>query len=103
MIDRRRLSRRVTKGARLLDEKRPGWADEIDVESLDLSNDCQCVLGQLHGYFTTGVLRLWPERYIDACSAAAGHGFNGDYGQAKREEDALLTAAWKRRIATRVT
>lgn len=38
----------VARGAALLDEKRPGWAAEIDLTVLDLSNSCRCVLGQIY-------------------------------------------------------
>jgi hypothetical protein len=37
----------VKRGADLLDEKLPGWFIEIDLYKLELSNACQCVLGQL--------------------------------------------------------
>lgn len=38
---------RAARGAVLLDEKRPGWAAEIDLSVLVLDNACRCVLGQL--------------------------------------------------------
>ena len=100
MIDRRKLSRHVTKGAALLDKTRPGWADEIDVERLDLLDGCDCVLGQLHGGYEKGLEALG--QFSDQASSAA-HGFDGEDGQATREVYAFLTAAWKRRIAKRVT
>jgi len=37
----------AARGAVFLDERRPGWADEIDVERLDLAECTACVLGQL--------------------------------------------------------
>jgi len=37
----------VARGAALLDERLPGWADQIDIDSLKMSDDCNCVLGQL--------------------------------------------------------
>ncbi len=37
----------VAKGAALLDEKLPGWADQIDLDSLEMSDTCLCVLGQI--------------------------------------------------------
>src|SRR5712672_2645116 len=40
-------AKRVLRGARLLDEKLPGWFVEIDVENLNLGSACNCVLGQL--------------------------------------------------------
>ena len=38
----------VDRGAAFLDEKLPGWEDQIDLEQLDLSSRCNCVLGQLY-------------------------------------------------------
>jgi hypothetical protein len=37
----------VVRGARYLDEILPGWADTIDLDTLDLGSICDCVLGQL--------------------------------------------------------
>lgn len=37
----------VARGARLLDEKWPGWWQEINLSTLDLRSVCNCVLGQL--------------------------------------------------------
>lgn len=38
---------RVARGAALLDRKRPGWFERIDVGTLKLSSCTHCVLGQL--------------------------------------------------------
>jgi hypothetical protein len=51
----------VQLGARLLDERRPGWASEIDLASLDLGSLCDCVLGQLYGSFGHGTDVLVPD------------------------------------------
>lgn len=37
----------VARGAALLDSRLPGWADQIDLESLNIADGCECVLGQL--------------------------------------------------------
>lgn len=42
------VEQRVAKGAEWLDSERPGWELEIDVATLDLSNTCLCVLGQVY-------------------------------------------------------
>lgn len=39
----------VANGIAWLDEYVPAWWDEIDVMTLDLSDTCHCVLGQLGG------------------------------------------------------
>ena len=41
------FTERVQSGARLLDEKMPGWHDLIDIDRLDLENTENCVLGQV--------------------------------------------------------
>lgn len=52
------LAERVQTGIGVLDEHRPGWLETIDLEHLDLSLSCQCVLGQLWGNFDNGILVL---------------------------------------------
>jgi hypothetical protein len=37
----------VTRGAALLDREFPGWAERIDLPTLDLGDCYQCILGQL--------------------------------------------------------
>jgi hypothetical protein len=49
---------RVQAGAAFLDEERPDWRWEIDTATLDLSDDCGCVLGQIFGDFTDGFKAL---------------------------------------------
>lgn len=36
----------VAKGAALLDEKKPGWREEMDWKDCDITMPCDCVLGQ---------------------------------------------------------
>lgn len=38
---------RVKAGAAYLDVTQPGWYRTLDVEHLDLADECRCVLGQL--------------------------------------------------------
>jgi len=40
---------RVAKGAALLDKKRPGWEQDIDLDALDIQNGTCCVTAQLSG------------------------------------------------------
>lgn len=40
----------VANGAQLLDEKRPGWYDLIDLDKLNVANDEVCICGQLEKY-----------------------------------------------------
>ena len=36
----------VAKGAALLDEKKPGWREEMNWSDFDITQPCDCVLGQ---------------------------------------------------------
>ena len=49
------INERVTRGAVILDAKKPGWEREIDLASLELSDSCHCILGQLYGHYCDGV------------------------------------------------
>jgi hypothetical protein len=40
----------VKAGIDFLDERLPGWEQHIDLETLDLSSPCGCVLGQTHKF-----------------------------------------------------
>lgn len=48
------LAPRVEAGAKLLDERRPGWAMRIDLDRLDMERSCNCVLGQEYEHDTGG-------------------------------------------------
>lgn len=52
------LDPRVERGAALLDEKVPGWAARVDVDTLALFDCTFCVLGQLFGDFGDGLDEL---------------------------------------------
>lgn len=41
------IAERVAKGVAWLDEFKPGWEDLIDASILDMSQDCNCVCGQV--------------------------------------------------------
>ena len=89
----------VDRGAALLDEVYgPEWDERIDLERLNLSSICNCVLGQLHpraenGYYrglrVTGLGHSFPK--------SSSHGFT--YGRHATFEQ--LTNAWKRLIERR--
>ena len=58
MVEAKAAYDRTIDGALWLDDFRPGWAEEIDTNKLEMSSACQCVLGQLAdgddrvGYYT---------------------------------------------------
>ena len=98
---------RAAQGARLLDDRDPGWARRIDPGALALGDGAACVLGQLWGEYRHGLGRA---RVIDLSSAPTRFvspvdlGFQavGDLGDAAQALDyALLTRAWRGEVAAR--
>lgn len=91
---------RVQRGAALLDEKWPTWAQDIDLDTLDVGNGTCCVTAQCY------LASLDPDDrdYGDEdnwkggmellaltdgeCGTYVAHGFNGEYG---RDEDGDVT------------
>jgi hypothetical protein len=90
------ITERVERGAALLDEKRPGWWQFIDLDRLDIEDGCDCVAGQLDG--TANYMRALRRIGLSGSEAdAVSHGFeSGD-----DEEYAGLTEAWRTLIARR--
>ena len=94
------ITERVERGAELLDEKRPGWVDIIDLDALDLADGCACIGGQLCRSKTGAgedYLIFIDEIALDG-AGEFWHGFDGDgddggYG--------ALTAAWRDLITRR--
>jgi hypothetical protein len=83
------IADRVEHGAALLDAKRPGWWQQIDLGRLNIESPCDCVIGQLGSYpETTRSLGL----HISLDDWL--HGFEGD-------EYAELTDAWRDLIQQR--
>jgi hypothetical protein len=88
----RKTKRAVARGAALLDKHGPdGWRGLIDLGTLDIARSSRCVLGQVYGGYTTGMLYLHganghvfpcPERYGFICRDGAS---NEELTQAWRE------------------
>ena len=98
---------RAGRGAALLDDQDPGWAARVDPDGLALGDGQACVLGQLHGDYRRGLGRA---RVLDLTSAPGRFvspvdlGFQavGDLGGPAEDLDyALLTRAWRERVAAR--
>ncbi|MGW6602877.1 hypothetical protein [Streptomyces sp. NPDC055036] len=69
---------RVLKGAALLGEKKPGWLDQIDLDTLDIQDDECCVTAQLSGEsdWCTGLHQLGLTEGDTGTYVA--HGFNAE-------------------------
>lgn len=95
------IAERVQAGAALLDEKRPGWDQEIDLDTLALESECLCVLGQLFGKFAYGldVLKL-PRSYVAPGSEIVPYGFDLSRDM-DRDLYPSLNDAWKALITAR--
>ena len=68
------IAERVERGAALLDEKQPGWLDIIDLDLLDISSRCGCVIGQLAGLTKASDRGL----AYDAAARRLGVGYSTD-------------------------
>jgi hypothetical protein len=96
---------RVTRGAALLDEHRPGWALRLDTSRLDIADAGVCTLGQEFGAYTRGLDWLHNVNAIpNSIDAPGDYGFDaGQWDDADDgpEYDALtqawIEAAWQRR------
>jgi hypothetical protein len=94
---------RVARGAALLDEKRPGWAAEIDLDDLEMGSCFSCVLGQLFGEFADGADELFPDDWV-ASEEDVRHGFDAPANLASWEANGLyesMDAAWSLEIRRR--
>lgn len=101
------VTERVERGAALLDEKRPGWWRDIDLERLNIWSTCDCTAGQQPGGYAATMNLLG----IGHSAESAAHGFEpyapdpdlpiAEFGRAIAEECEALTAAWRDLITSR--
>jgi hypothetical protein len=83
----------VRRGAELLDERRPGWDQEINLANLKISSCRNCVLGQLYGDYHLG---------LDMISSDAGEFVDAeDYGFDGVLDWEELNEEWRDLIASR--
>ena len=102
----RKVQERATRGAELLDKKRPCWTAEIDRKGLDMQSLCDCVLGQLYGSYDAGLSALWPQTNWPQINANASHlGLNTTDGASTKAQGvhyATLRKAWLELIEERL-
>lgn len=92
--------RRVRRGMKLLDNKKPGWEQEIDLGTLHLSSCSFCVLGQLYRDYERGCAELNLDVERDTTDQAPKHGFEACFFAGINYE--LLDEVWKDEISKRV-
>lgn len=95
---------RVSAGAALFDEFRPGWRERIALTSLDISSVVECALGQEYGDYSTGLDEL-RQAVRDAgrhpgYSFAEDNGFMNGYDSVTGEDVTYeaLASAWREEI-----
>lgn len=102
------IEERVARGAAWLDEQMPNWwtTHGIDLDRLDLSRPCKCVVGQLspEGDFATAINEGWFDLTF---AAAFDYGFTAvrpnhfTTGAVANEIYRQLDAEWRRVITER--
>lgn len=86
---------RVARGAKLLDERQPGWHDLVDPLKLDIASSRRCVIAQAYGgSFRRGLNELDPDYVIDITA----HGFNDRPFSGDKD---AIEAAWTAEINRR--
>lgn len=53
----------VNAGAKLLDMKKPGWQNSVKLRRLHMVSWNKCILGQVYGYYGTGLGKLSLGKY----------------------------------------
>lgn len=88
---------RAANGAQLLDQHSPGWAAQISLDLLNISDCKVCVLGQLYGAYQPSLMGL------DMAGAVA-MGFHpraSSFPAVVEYDSELLTEAWAAEISKR--
>lgn len=100
------MGTRASRGAKLLDEKRPGWAGEIDLGELEMDNAAQCVLGQVYNSYGMGLNAVLPDIKIDQVAQIEFYGFAVDMVNKKiamvDKAFARLNRQWRQEVGFRV-
>lgn len=82
---------RVEAGVAWLNEVRPGWVDEVDLDTFDIADPDACIAGQLDLWNRPEFNGLGP--YVHFCESV---GMINDYCERVTNEE--LTAAWVAKI-----
>lgn len=80
----------VERGVALLDRKKPGWEQRIDLDRLKLASLGDCILGQLYVFYVTGLVSLFDDMIV---SQSVSHGFSLS-GPFTGMEWNVLTQVW---------
>jgi hypothetical protein len=93
------IAANVERGAEFLDAHHPGWDEQINLRTLDVSSTCGCVLGQLYkkkrgdnGAYHRG---------LDALGLTDGQATRLGFNVWGRQRFSRLTDSWKALIRQR--
>lgn len=96
----------ASRGAALMDKVRKGWFWDVRVTRLDLSNGCNCIIGQVYGnYYDHAAEVLGTDE--DSCdgaktvSKARRFGFLARANRSFGVDYPLLDQAWANEVRTR--
>lgn len=100
---------RVQRGAALLDEKWPTWAQDIDLDTLDIESGMACMTAQYAQKHDLGAYwwsAIEPLGLADEDEDYEAHGFNADrteqdYGSASENAYSTLNRLWRDLILQR--
>lgn len=97
------FKKQIETGAALLDVKIPNWVAKQDLEMLDISHACLCVVGQSCGMrssqdYWDRMMEWFPSQ--DQFQAGYDHGFSVE--GCSDEDLAQLTDEWKAYITERM-
>lgn len=82
------MNPRVEAGVEWLNENRPGWYNEIDLDRLDIYSEKRCIIGQLYGRYDYDVDYI-PEE-LNCIEVRTGLGFACGSATNQQWVDAIL-------------
>lgn len=98
-MKRTTIQKRAARGAAFMDQKRPGWHNEIELGLLDIECGACCILGQIYNDYGQGTGKIGisydQQRQYDLGLMATPINKTQKYRE--------LTAAWKTEIRIRRT
>jgi len=86
------LQRCVDRGMERLDMNRPGWEWQVDLDHLSIEDGQHCVLGQVFGRYTIGLVMLGINVF-----SSIGYGFAALEGN----DYTILDRLWRESILAR--
>lgn len=88
----RRFEEQVKRGIALLDKKKPGWRNKVNINELQMHDCSACILGQVFGNYGLGLKYLcggWTFDVIKYSNGFSSTPFTGNKVQRKNDWDEL--------------